>query len=246
MHKNIRPTSHEVVASDLEHSEKDAIEHWIETSVWPSDFSNTDYKMSPQQLARKRSCSTMSYSQGVKEGIYPVAHTSEYEQRVLEPAGINLAQQIGEMAIGDNAKQLCKDFLKATYDIPSGSLFEGDLFWKIMESVRNESEGRIVRDIHPNLVPSPENLYLRGLSEINYLREKIGIQWSGLIPVAGPSPCPDFTIGLSRSAFTPLEIDKLDLHHTPSTPSRFGGDLYFPFFSCEAKVSYQNQSKSIQ
>lgn len=30
----------------------------------------------------------MSYSQGVKEGEYPPAHTPAYEKQVLEPAGI--------------------------------------------------------------------------------------------------------------------------------------------------------------
>lgn len=241
--KRVRPsspdcnTANEVAVGDSGCDENNPIKHWIETATWPKRLFETDFKMNQQKLTKKRSSSAMSYSQGVREGIYPSAHTSEYEQLILEPAGMILAQQRGETAIGDHARKLCNDLLEATYKIPSNSHFEGDLFWNIMESVRNEGEGRVVRDIQPNLVPSAEILSFRGLSEIHYLREKIVTPWNRVVSLAGPIPCPDFALGFSPSAFTSSEIEKLDHHHTPDTPSRFTGNLYFPFFTCEAKVS---------
>ena len=186
----------------------------------------------------KRSSSSLSYSQGVREGIYPVAHTSTYEKQILEPAGIILDQQIGEAAIGPDARELCQILLKATYESPKNSLFEGDLFWKIMNGVRNEGEGRVVRDLQPYIVPSAEILSFCGLSKINYLKETIKILWGNVVSLAGPTPCPDLTVGLLPSAFTEPELEKLHrCHNTSDTPSRFTGDLYFPFFTCEAKVS---------
>ena len=195
------------------------------------------------KLTMKRSSSSLSYSQGVQEGIYPVVHTSTYEKQILEPAGIILDHQIGEAAIGPDARELCQILLKATYESPKNSLFEGDLFWKIMNGVRNEGEGRVLRDLQPYIVPSAEILSFRGLLKINYLKETIKILWSNVVSLAGPTPCPDFTVGLLPSAFTELELDKLHrLHNTSDTPSRFTEDLYFPFFTCEAKVSLSSEA----
>ena len=182
-----------------------------------------------QQLTKKRSSSAMSYSQGVREGIYPTAHISTYEKEILEPAGIILDQQIGEAAIGHDARELCQTLLKATYEIPKNSLFEGNLFWKVINSVRDEGEGRVVRDLQPNVVPSAEILSFRGLSKVNYLTETVKIPWNNVVSLAGPIPCPDFTVGLLPSAFTKSEIHKLhSRHNTSDTPSRFTGNLFFP------------------
>ena len=233
----------EAAASDIDPDNTHSIEYWIETIPEPEYSFDRGFKMSQNQLAKKRSSSAMSYSQGVREGIYPTAHTSDYEKRILNPAGIYLAQQRGEAAIGQSGKKLCKDLLSATYDPPPYSLFEGELFWKTLESVRNENEARIVRDVQPNIIPSPEILSLRGLSKIKYLKEAIVTQWSNVVSFAGPQPCPDFTVGLSPSAFTSAEIDQLN-RQSIDAPSRFIGDLYFPFFTCEAKCGANGLNES--
>lgn len=193
--------------------------------------------MKPLQPKRKRSLSTMSYSLGVKEGINPPAHSSDFEQRILERAGIFLGEQIGGATIGPDAQELCNSLLEATYETPTNTLFEGDVFWHVMNGVRNEGEGRIVRDLQPNIIPSAEILSFRGLLKHNYLREKISAPWNKINSLAGPISCPDLMVGFHSSAFTNPEIDMLIHHHTPNTPSRFTGDVYFPFFTGEAKVS---------
>ena len=230
-------------ASDINFENDLPIEHWAKTGRWPEIIFQPDPNMS-QQLTRKRSSSAMSYSQGVKEGIYPTAHSSRYEKEVLEPMGIFLDQQYGEAAIGHGARELCQTLLQATYGIPKNSLFEGDLFWKVINGVRNEGEGRVVRDLQPDLIPSAEILSFRGLSKANYLKETVKIPWN-VVSLAGPIPCPDFTVGLLPSAFTKPEIDKLHSHHNASDiPSRFTGDLYFPLFTCEAKCGANGLNES--
>lgn len=179
----------------------------------------------------------MSYSHGVREGINPVAHSSTCEKDVLNPANIFLSQQWGEARIGDNSRKLCRTLGSATYENPKNSLFEGDLFWKILESVVNEGEGEVIRDLQPEIVPSAKILTLRGHSKLHQLKEAIKMPWKNVISLAGPTPCPDFTVGFHRSAFTESELDKLHRRfNTPETPSRVTEDLYFPFFTCEAKV----------
>ena len=239
----------ETGAGDIDLDEDHSIEHWIETIPWPEcSFDkgfDKGFEMSQHQFAKKRSSSAMSYSQGVKEGIYPAAHTSTYEKEILEPAGIILDQQLGEATIGHDARKLCQTLLKATYEIPENSLFEGDLFWKVLNGVRNEGEGRVVRDLQPDVVPSAEILSFRGLSKVNYLKETIKILWNNVVSLAGPTPCPDLTVGLLPSAFTELELDKLHRrHNTSDTPSRFTGNLYFPFFTCEAKCGANGLNES--
>ena len=226
------------MANNLNHVEGHPIEHWVEKATWPKHFFRKDFTMSQPQLTKKRSCSAMSYSQGVKEGIYPAAHTSIYEKEILKPAGIILSQQIGEAAIRDDARELCQTYLNTTYEIPKNSYFEGDLFWEILDSVRNEGEGQVVQNLAQEIAPSPKLLSLRRLLKVGYLEEKVRMPWNNVVSFAGPTPCPDLTVGLLSSVFTELELDKLRRrHNTPNTPSNFTGDLYFPFFTCEAKVS---------
>ena len=225
-------------ASNLRCDEGHPIKHWIEKATWPERFFRKDFTMSRPQLTKKRSSSTISYSQGVKDGIYPAAHTSIYEKEILKPAGIILSQQIGEAAIRDNSRKLCSILLNATYDIPKNSFFEGDLLWEILDSVRSEGEGQVVQNLAQEIAPSPKLLSLRRLMKVGYLEEKVRMPWNNVVSFAGPTPCPDLTVGLLSSAFTELELDKLRRRHsTPNSPTNFTGDLYFPFFTCEAKVS---------
>lgn len=218
-------------ASDIINS---PIEYWSKTGNWPKKFFESDPNMS-QQLTKKRSSSAMSYSQGVREGEYPPAHTPAYEKQILEPAGIILSQQFGETAISDNCKQLCVHLIDAKYEAPKNSLFEENIFWKVLEGVRSRNEARVVRDILPWLIPSAELLFMRGFSGFKDLTEEIQAEWK-CVSLAGPLPKPDFTVGYRSSAFTNDEIEKFKYHSAPEKPTLFVGDLYFPFLICEAKV----------
>ena len=225
-----------VVISDLNQGECHPIRYWTETATWPERFFRKDFIMSQPQ-PKKRSSSGTSYSYGVREGIKPVAYSPKYEKDVLNPARIILSQQSGEEGVGDNGRKLCQTLRNATYDIPKNSLFEDNLFWKILDSVRNEGEGEVVRDLQPDIVPSAKILTFRGHSNLHQLKEIVKMPWNNVISLAGPTPCPDFTVGFRRSVFTESELDKLQRRfNTPETPSRVTEDLYFPFFTCEAKV----------
>lgn len=178
----------------------------------------------------------MSYSQGVREGEYPLAHTPAYETHVLEPAGIIMDQQFGEATISNGCKQLCTILVDATYDPPQNSPFEGDLFWKVLNGVRSRNAARVMRDISTWLIPSAELLFMRGFSNLENLTEEIQGAWNKCAPLAGPLPKPDLTVGFQSSAFTNAEIEKLKYHGVPEKPTLFLGDLYFPFLIGQVKV----------
>ncbi len=211
------------------------IKHWAETGEWPATFFERGYHMS-QPLVKRRSFLTMSYAQRVREGLNPTAHNPEYERKVLAPAGIILDQQSGEAAISADCKELCATLIHARYDPPEKSLFEGDLFWKVMNSIRSRNEPRVVRDIWPYIVPSAEHLELRGLLKGEHLREEVQTEWARCDSLAGPTPQPDLTVGLSSSAFTDDETGKLKNYSTFQRPTEVIESLYFPFLTCEAKV----------
>ena len=191
--------------------------------------------MSPQ-LTKKRSSSGISYSQSVRQGDNPPAHSPEYEKKVLAPAGIIMGQQLGEATISSDCKQLCTTLISATYEPPKHSLFEGDLFWKVLNTVGSRSEARVVRDISPYIAPSAEILFLRGASKLECLTEEIQAEWTKCVSLAGPQAKPDFVVGFPSSAFTDNEIERLKYYSAPEKPTLFTGDLYFPFLICEAKV----------
>lgn len=189
-----------------------------------------------QQLTQKRSSSATSYNQGVKQGQYPSSHTPAYESQILGPAGIFLDQQLGEASISDDCRKLCTVLGDARYNPPENSLFEEDLFWKVTNGVRIRNEARVVRDISPWLTPSAELLYMRGVVGLKDLIEEVQAEWTHCVPLVGPVPKPDLTVGFRATAFTNDEIEKLKYYRTPEKATLFIRDLYFPFLVCEAKV----------
>lgn len=111
--------------------------------------------------------------------------------------------------------------------------------WEILDSVRSEGEGQVAQYLAQEIAPTPTLLSLRRSMKVDYLKEKVKMPWNNVVSFAGPTPCPDLTVGLLSSAFTELELDKLRRrHNTPNTPSNFTGDLYFPFFTWQAKASH--------
>lgn len=183
----------------------------------------------------------MTYSQGVKEGEYPLAHTPEDDERILTSANIIMDHQLGEAAISNDCKQLCATLVDATYEPPENSLFQEDLFWRVLNNVRSRNEARVVRDVSPYIVPSAELLFLRGALEHEYLTEEIQAEWTKCVTLAGPQPKPDYVVGFPTSAFTKNEIAKLKWYNgTPEKPTAkptiFTTDLYFPFLTCEVEV----------
>ena len=188
-----------------------------------------------QRLSKKISFSAMSYTQSVKEGENPPPYTPAYEN-VLVKAGIFMHQHLSQAPISNTCQELCATLLDGEYELPEHSLFEDDMFWTTMENVRRRNEARVVRDITPLIVPSPELLYARcGILHLQHLTEEINAEWTKCICLAGPRPKPDYAIGFMSSAFTDDEVMKLKSYTAPEKATLFTEHLYFPFIMCEVK-----------
>jgi hypothetical protein len=70
------------------------------------------------------------------------------------------------------------------------------------------------------------------------LIENVNDGWTGSIPVEGPRPQPDYSVGFRRSAFTNEQLNKLDpligsVYDTSFFVATYR--MYFPFLTCEVK-----------
>ena len=83
-----------------------------------------------------------------------------------------------------------------------------------------------------------KNLALYGNRHLDILIENVNKAWTGSIPVVGPRPQPDYSVGFRRSVFTDTQLRKLDpLIGSVLDNSFFVATyrMYFPFLTCEVK-----------
>ena len=185
-----------------------------------------------QPLNKKRSSSSISYSQSVKEGLNPPQYTPGYE-KVLQNASIYMKEELGQ-TISNASQELCEILLNSFFPPPSNSLFQDQSFLLTLDEVRNENEPRVRRDITPLLVPCASLLYLSDrILQCQHLSTKIQSAWTKVTHLAGPLPTPDYVVGLKDSAFTRDEIFQLQIYSAPNKATVFRDGLYFPFLICE-------------
>ena len=206
-----------------------SIENWAKIGYWFSRNPVLDPDPDPtmaQILNKKRSSSSLSYTQSVKEGLSPPQYTPGYE-KVLENAGIYMNE---EQAISTTSQELCEVLLNSFFPPPSNSLFRGQSFLLVLNKSRSENEPRVQRDITPLLIPCASLLYLHDrIQECRHLSAKIQCEWTRITPLAGPLPVPDYVVGLQDSAFTRVEISQLQMYTAPNKATIFRDGLYFPF-----------------
>ena len=211
-----------------------SIEHWSKTGYWAPKCLDLDSAMSRPEN-KKRSSSSLSYTQSVKEGLTPPQYTPEYEE-VLRDAGIYMNEESGQ-TISNTNRDLCDVLLNSFFPPPSNSLFAGQSFLSTLHEARNENEARVQRDITPLLVPCASLLYRHDrILQCRHLSAKIQCQWSKVTPLAGPLPTLDYVVGLKPSAFTRDEIFQLQIYSAPNKATIFSDGLYFPFLVCQVSI----------
>jgi hypothetical protein len=98
----------------------------------------------------------------------------------------------------------------------------------------------IIRDIGLLIVPSAQTLATYGAKHLKLLAEGVNEGWNNAIPVYGPRPQPDYSVGFGRSAFTDNQLEKLkpfvgDIMDTYTSYFMATWRMYFPFLTCEVK-----------
>ena len=211
------------------------IGYWASTGSWPKNFSNMSQKQSDSSKKRGRES---SYTQSVKDGSVPRAHTSEFETE-LAKHGILMDEYKGQVFVSEASKELGMKMLQAQYAEPRYPPFEPSKFLLVLNRVRTRNETRIFRDITPFIVPSAELLFLEGQDDLEDIAEELNADWKKCDPMGGPAPRPDFAAGVASSAFTDEQIAKLENHSAWQRPTLFTSNMYFPFLLCEAKSGNQ-------
>jgi hypothetical protein len=147
-------------------------------------------------------------------------------------------REFDDYEIPNNIKDVCQTLLEGDQTVPQNSLFRDDLFKRTCREIEDRNEAMIIQDITRLIVPSAKNLAIYGARHLDHLIENVNEGWTGSIPVEGPRPQPDYSVGFRRSAFIDEQLRKLDpLIGSVYDTSVFGATyrMYFPFFTCEVK-----------
>ena len=192
----------------------------------------------PTSLRRKRSDSSLTESSDQKKRESKSVPYRNTRYPILLEAKGSYMFEFNVDDIPKNFKDLCQQLLKSDQAVPQDSLFRDDLFAKVCQKVQDRNEAMVIQDIARLIVPSAQNLAIRGATHLKHLVESVNEGWRGSIPVEGPRPQPDYSVGFRRSAFTDEQLYRLDpIIGTVFDTSFFVATyrMYFPFLTCEVK-----------
>ncbi|KAI9163656.1 hypothetical protein HJFPF1_05278 [Paramyrothecium foliicola] len=222
------------------------IAFWVEKHRWPSQ--PIDPRMNRilarrcQPPSKRKTAGSSSSAVTSSDQMPNEKKVTPYEQStyklVLSTKGSFMRPELH--GVPKAMVEACSVLLDSEQTFPRDSLFQDDRFENTRLSIRNKNEVRILRDITPLIVPSAEVLVIYGSSNLNCLVGSTNEKWKHSIPLVGPQPQPDYSLGFREEAFTNGQLAKLspfigdlgagDLSFFMATPN-----MYFPFFACEVK-----------
>jgi hypothetical protein len=143
-----------------------------------------------------------------------------------------------DLGITDTSRTWSRTLLDSVQTVLEDSLFRDDIFEKTCRKLQDRNETRVIQDITRLIVPSAETLATYGARHLDHLIENVNEDWTGGMPVEGPRPQPDYSVGLRRSAFTEEQLKRLDpligsVYDTSFFVATYR--MYFPFLTCEVK-----------
>ncbi|KAI4089037.1 MAG: hypothetical protein L6R37_008105 [Teloschistes peruensis] len=194
-------------------------------------------RKAPASVRRKQSDSSLNSSgdQTNREKKSAPYRTVRYTT-LLEGKGSYMYKS--DLGITKGSKDLYSRLLGLEQAVPMDSLFRDDLFEKTCRKIEDRNEARVIQDIARLIVPSVETLATYGATQLDRLIEGVNEGWTASIPVEGPRPQPDYSVGFRRAAFTKEQLKKLDpLIGSVWDTSFYAATyrMYFPFFTCEVK-----------
>lgn len=228
-------------AIDTSEPKADPIEHWVHEGGWPVGYSEPENRSLarrarsvPRDDQSESSYNTPSDQRSRQEKGEVYAH-SAYEV-LLGTKGSYLVNSVVGITAGCEAE--CRALFTTEQQVPQLSIFNDDLFDEAYEILRTKNEARIIRDITPLICPSAELQALYDNVQPKVLIDSVNEGWNKAITITGTRPQPDYSVGFRRSAFTYVQLKKLE----PFVGSAFDFSLimathymYFPFFTCEVK-----------
>lgn len=195
------------------------------------------FKKSSASLRRKQSDASLTGSSDQKKRENKSAPYRDLRYATLLAAKGSYMEN-SDLGIANSSLHSYKTLLSSDQTYPTASLFRDDVFEATCRSVQDRNESRVIRSISPYIMPSAEDFAIMGATKLKCLIENVNEAWTGSIPVEGPRPQPDYSVGFRRSAFTKEQLNKLD----PLVGSVFDTSffvatfrMYFPFLTGEVK-----------
>ncbi|MCJ1461414.1 hypothetical protein MMC07_000011 [Pseudocyphellaria aurata] len=165
-------------------------------------------KKAPASLRREQSDSSLTKSSDLNQrDSKSTPYRDTRYTTMLETKGTFLRDF--DYKVPKAITDVCHQLLARDQIVPQNSLFCDDLFGRLCWKIQDRNEAMIVQDITRLLVPSAMNLAMYGDKNLDILIENISEAWAGAIPVEGPRPQPDYTVGFDRAAFTDEQLENL-------------------------------------
>lgn len=142
------------------------------------------------------------------------------------------------------SEELCEEYLSGSREVVRSSIFSHEEFTRVLDRVGALNEARIQRDVTPWVVPSAENLLIRGELQTDWIAEEIDAEWIRCTPLGSTSPKPDYAAGLRNSSFSEHETRKLENYASSNRPFHFTRELCFPFLMCEVKSAIRGTGEA--
>ena len=163
-------------------------------------------KKAPTSLRRKQSDTSLTGSSDQKKREGKSAPYRDTRYTTLLAAKGSYMYEFDDDDIPKNMKDLCQKLLDRDQAVPQNSLFRGDLFKRVCRETEDRNEAMIIQDITRLLVPSVKNLAIYGDRHLDSLIENVNEGWTGSIPVEGPRPQPDYSVGFRFFYFTEKKV----------------------------------------
>ncbi|MCJ1464204.1 hypothetical protein MMC07_002817 [Pseudocyphellaria aurata] len=243
-------TNPEMPAKELEVREAeqqerhDPISYWAAHHTWPRNFaehSGSSISISKRQITEGFQSgedeSPWNYAQSRKLKADPEQYTVAYEEYILSK-GLDMCLFKGMKLVSEESEKLCIDVWQMTHQTIEPTIFPTEDIHKVIHFCQDRNEGTVTRYITPMIIPSIMSLYFGGDNSLEHVVDEVNTEWYAQCVLEGPRPRPHLAVGLSSSAFTHGEIDKLRMYATVDNWTRTTTHMFFPFLMCEVKCGY--------
>ena len=218
----------------------DPVYHWALDGTWPREYFEQDHSMSGP-IGRKRSASSLkdgTPSELTEASTKEKKYRSPQFQTLLYYKGIIMEPDL-TLPPSQSCRQLCTTLLDSEHEPPKNSLFDDEYLTKYLGMVTQENEAMLICDITPLIAPRVELLRIHNHPEYMFLHGHVNVAWGKSVPLVSPPPQPDYCVGLSLHAFNSKQAEALQslIGLRGRNPLMATYNMYFPFFTCEAKSS---------
>lgn len=130
----------------------------------------------------------------------------------------------------------CKQLFERYQPVPSGTIFDNDVFDIACKKLMFANAARVLKDITPLVVPGIENhATMSKGTQYDMARECVKLRWDECMPVAELRPVPNYAACLDSKMFEEKTHSTSGRNWTPSLHSGIAAGLCFPFLTCEVK-----------